>query len=91
MTTRGSIMRISVFDKVTTFSQRLAARGHAHTTINHARFKRQQGATAIEYAIIAAIVVIALLTFVGGEDSIGDRIGAIFTDIKEDLPSSTTP
>lgn len=90
MTTRGSIMRISVFDKVTTFSQRLAARGHAHTTINHARFKRQQGATAIEYAVIAGLIVTVLLIFFASDkgNTFGDIFRNLFGDIKSEISST---
>ncbi|RXE48117.1 Flp family type IVb pilin [Chromohalobacter israelensis] len=65
-------MHNSLFDKVTTFSQRLAARGHAQRPLNHARFKRQQGATALEYAVIAALVIAALIIVFGSSGSDGE-------------------
>ncbi|MCI0510318.1 pilus assembly protein Flp/PilA [Chromohalobacter marismortui] len=69
-------MRISLIDKFTTLTQRIAARGHAAKPLNQARFKRQQGATAIEYAIIAALVTAALFVAFGQTG-----LGSIFTDL----------
>lgn len=78
-------MRISLIDKFTTLTQRIAARGHAAKQLNQARFKRQQGATAIEYAVIAAVIAVALLVFFNGEGGLASKIEAVFTDVSTEL------
>ncbi|MDE3737426.1 MULTISPECIES: Flp family type IVb pilin [Pseudomonas] len=44
--------------------------------------KEEEGASGIEYAIIAAMVAAVIVTFSGG---IGDRVSEIFTTISENL------
>ncbi|WP_280569046.1 Flp family type IVb pilin [Chromohalobacter sp. 296-RDG] len=80
-------MRISLIDKFTTLTQRIAAQGHATKAVNQARFKRQQGATAIEYAIIAGTIAIIIFAVFGTDDSsgLGQIFDNIFTDIKAKL------
>lgn len=44
--------------------------------------KREDGATAIEYAIIAGLIAVAIITTVG---LLGDQIEIVFDKIKEAL------
>jgi pilus assembly protein Flp/PilA len=48
-------------------------------------FKSEEGASAIEYALIAAMVAIALVAFV---EPINTAITGIFTDIRDALVTS---
>lgn len=75
-------MRISLIDKFTTLTQRIAARSHAAKSLNQARFKRQQGATAIEYAIIAAVIALAVLAASSTID-IESVFKTFFTEVKD--------
>ncbi|ABE59009.1 Flp family type IVb pilin [Chromohalobacter israelensis] len=84
-------MRNSLFDKVTTFSQRLAARGHAQRPLNHARFKRQQGATAIEYAIIAGVVAVVIIAVFNGDEGLQNIFGGIFDSIAQAVGTAEDP
>jgi pilus assembly protein Flp/PilA len=40
--------------------------------------RNQSGATAIEYALIAALIGVAIVASVGG---LGDSVNAMFTDV----------
>lgn len=44
--------------------------------------KDEDGATAIEYGLIAALIAVAIITAVG---SLGDRISAAFTSVDTGL------
>jgi len=46
--------------------------------------KDEEGATAIEYGLIAGLIAIAILAAVGG---IGDRLAQVFADIRDALPA----
>ncbi|SOC56214.1 pilus assembly protein Flp/PilA [Chromohalobacter canadensis] len=83
-------MRISLIDKFTTLTQRIAARSHAAKPLNQARFKRQQGATAIEYAVIAGLIVAVLVIFFASGDgnTFGDIFRNLFSDIKSEISSA---
>ena len=82
-------MRISLIDKFTTLAQRLAAQGHATKAVNQARFKRQQGATAIEYAIIAGVVAVVIIAVFTGTDGLEDTFDGVFEKISGVLSDST--
>ncbi|MCK2042143.1 Flp family type IVb pilin [Chromohalobacter sp. TMW 2.2308] len=79
-------MRISLIDKFTNLTQRIAARSHAAKPLNQARFKRQQGATAIEYAIIAAVIALAVLAASSSIDIQG-LFENFFTEVKDAIGS----
>ncbi|RIX84000.1 Flp family type IVb pilin [Acidovorax cavernicola] len=52
------------------------------------RFLRdEEGATAIEYGIIAGLISVAMITAIIGNDGIGAKITAIWGDIKTSLSS----
>lgn len=62
----------------------LIQRGHAEAsaTLNTAASRRQRGASATEYAIIVALVAIALTTaFAAGTEGSGGLVGAFTTFI----------
>ena len=47
----------------------------------------EEGASGIEYALVAAMVAVALVLFV---EPVRTAISTVFTDIQETLESSTT-
>ena len=50
------------------------------------RFLRdEEGATAIEYGIIAGLISVVMITAVAGTGGIGDLLGKIWDDIKLEL------
>ncbi|SFP98993.1 Flp family type IVb pilin [Variovorax sp. 770b2] len=50
------------------------------------RFLRdEEGATAIEYGIIAGLISIAIVTVLTGTDGLGARLAAVFTSISTSL------
>ena len=49
-------------------------------------FKREDGATAIEYAIIAGLISVVII---GAATSLGDEIKTIFQDILKGLEERT--
>lgn len=48
--------------------------------------KSEEGATAIEYGLIAALVAVAAIT---GMTAVGDSLDATFTSVSGDLDSAT--
>lgn len=58
-------------------STELTQRGAVAMQLNHSKFRRQRGATAIEYAVIAALVAVALFVIFGGGEG---GFQSIFTD-----------
>ncbi|QSI33194.1 Flp family type IVb pilin [Variovorax sp. RKNM96] len=49
------------------------------------RFLRdEEGATAIEYGLIAGLISVAIAVIVGG---VGDRLEGVFTQIRNALPA----
>ncbi len=64
----------------------LIQRGHAEAsaTLNTAASRRQRGASAIEYVIIAAVIGFAIFVVAGGvgEDS---AVGAAFSDFFDNI------
>ncbi|MFC3052506.1 Flp family type IVb pilin [Kordiimonas pumila] len=47
--------------------------------------RSEEGATAIEYGLIAALVAIALITALG---ALGDSLGTIFGDVSDTLDTN---
>lgn len=84
-------MRISLIDKFTTLTQRIAARSHAAKPLNQARFKRQQGATAIEYAIIAGVVAVVIIAVFNGDKGLQNIFGGIFDSIAQAVGTAENP
>jgi pilus assembly protein Flp/PilA len=53
-----------------------------------ARFLRdEEGATAIEYGIIAGLISIAIVTVLNANDGLGARLARVFTNITNALPA----
>ncbi|RTD88511.1 Flp family type IVb pilin [Variovorax atrisoli] len=53
------------------------------------RFLRdEEGATAIEYGIIAGLISVAIVTVLAGEDGLGKRLAKVFQDITNKLAST---
>ena len=53
-----------------------------------ARFLRdEEGATAIEYGIIAGLISIAIVTVLNTENGLGARLSRVFTTITNALPA----
>jgi len=52
--------------------------------------KDQRGVSAIEYAVLAAIIVGLLVTVVGGDDGLTAVIETTFDNIKEQISSLNT-
>ncbi|WP_152662887.1 Flp family type IVb pilin [Halomonas sp. HG01] len=66
------------------------AKAHAHLAarqLNRPVFHRQRGASGIEYVVIAAMVVLAIVVFVPG---IQDGVTQLFTDLADSLPELET-
>jgi pilus assembly protein Flp/PilA len=58
------------------------------------RFLRdEEGATAIEYGIIAGLISIAIVGVLSTADGLGPRLARVFTNITNALPAApaTTP
>ncbi|GEK47849.1 hypothetical protein HPA02_21320 [Bisbaumannia pacifica] len=72
-----------VIEKTTALSQR----GAVAMRINHPIFRKQQGASAIEYVVIAA--VIALAVFVASEAGIADAFSGFFDRVTDAITEST--
>ncbi|OGS49136.1 MAG: hypothetical protein A3J40_06960 [Erythrobacter sp. RIFCSPHIGHO2_12_FULL_63_10] len=47
--------------------------------------KNEQGATAIEYGLIAALIAIAAITAMG---TLGDQLSATFTTVSDELETA---
>ena len=61
---------------------------NAHIT----RFLRdEEGATAIEYGIIAGLMAVILLAVFTGEDGVQGTLQAIFTNVRNVATGATTP
>ncbi|WP_253448264.1 Flp family type IVb pilin [Halomonas sp. Y3] len=71
----------------------LIQRGHAEAsaTLNTAASRRQRGASAIEYVIIAAVIAFAIFAVAGiGDDSlIGSAFKTFFDQIADIVTDST--
>jgi pilus assembly protein Flp/PilA len=48
-------------------------------------FKNEEGATAIEYGLIAALIAVAII---GALTSVGSRLTTTFNNVADNLPSS---
>lgn len=56
-----------------------------------ARFLRdEEGATAIEYGIIAGLISVSIVVVLAGEDGLGKRLAKVFQDITDKLTSTKT-
>ncbi|MDP9605957.1 UNVERIFIED_ORG: pilus assembly protein Flp/PilA [Variovorax paradoxus] len=54
-----------------------------------ARFLRdEEGATAIEYGIIAGLISVTIVAVLSGEDGLGARLAKVFSDITSKLTST---
>ena len=54
-----------------------------------ARFLRdEEGATAIEYGIIAGLISVVMITAITGQGGIGESLSTIWTDIKTKLAAA---
>ncbi|WP_432727731.1 Flp family type IVb pilin [Variovorax sp. W6] len=54
-----------------------------------ARFLRdEEGATAIEYGIIAGLISVAIVGVLAGNDGLGARLAKVFTDITSELKTT---
>lgn len=61
---------------------------NAHIT----RFLRdEEGATAIEYGIIAGLMAVILLAVFNGNDGVRGTLEAIFTNVRNVATGATTP
>ncbi len=49
----------------------------------------EEGASGIEYALIAAMVAASLAAFVGGTDGLGPKVTQIFKDLTDAMPKKT--
>lgn len=54
----------------------------------HTFFKNEEGASAIEYSIIAALISVVIITAV---TNVGNEINGVFQDIFNNLKAATTP
>lgn len=52
-----------------------------------AYFKNEDGATAIEYALLAALIAVALI---GGASAMGVSITGLFTGVDSDIEAALT-
>ncbi|GKW50338.1 Flp family type IVb pilin [Halomonas sp. NCCP-2165] len=66
----------NMFEKITALMQR----GAVTMQLNRPKFRKQRGASAIEYVVIAA--VIALAVFVGSELGLADAFKTFFEKVK---------
>jgi pilus assembly protein Flp/PilA len=51
-------------------------------------FKNEDGATAIEYGLIAALIAVAAITTMG---ALGEELSATFSDVSTELADARTP
>ncbi len=51
-------------------------------------FKNEDGATAIEYGLIAALIAVAAITTMG---ALGDELSSTFGNVSEELVDARTP
>ena len=51
-------------------------------------FKNDDGATAIEYGLIAALIAVAAITTMG---ALGDELSATFGNVSDELVDARTP
>ena len=51
----------------------------------HTIIKNEQGATAIEYGLLAALIAVAIVLTVKG---VGDGLNNTFTEVKDNLPAA---
>jgi len=49
----------------------------------------EEGATAIEYGIIAGLISIAIVTVLSGTGSVGDKLSIVFSTIANKLAAIT--
>jgi len=49
----------------------------------------EEGATAIEYGIIAGLISIAIVTVLSGNGSVGDKLSTVFSTIANKLAAIT--
>jgi len=50
--------------------------------------KKEDGATAIEYGLIAALIAVAIITAAG---NIGDSLDTMFSSVSTELSGAVTP
>lgn len=56
------------------------------------RFLRdEEGATAIEYGIIAGLISVVMITAIIGDDGIGKSLETIWGSIKSSIATAATP
>jgi pilus assembly protein Flp/PilA len=56
------------------------------------RFLRdEEGATAIEYGIIAGLISVVMITAITGDGGIGKSLGTIWENIKSSVATAATP
>jgi pilus assembly protein Flp/PilA len=60
----------------------------AHAGISTKIFKNEDGATAIEYGLIAALIAVAAITTMG---ALGEELSATFGDVSTELADARTP
>lgn len=51
-------------------------------------FKNEEGASAIEYSIIAALIAVVIVTAAG---DVGNQINSVFGDISDALKTTSAP
>ncbi|WP_395614683.1 Flp family type IVb pilin [Sphingorhabdus sp.] len=51
-------------------------------------FKNEDGATAIEYGLIAALIAVAAITTMG---TLGDELSSTFGNVSDELVDARTP
>ena len=51
----------------------------------------EEGATAIEYGIIAGLISIAIVGVLSGDTGLGKKLSGVFTYISDKLAALTTP
>jgi pilus assembly protein Flp/PilA len=51
-------------------------------------FKNEDGATAIEYGLIAALIAVAAITTMG---ALGDELSSTFGNVSDELVDARTP
>ena len=48
-------------------------------------FRNEEGATAIEYGLIAALIAVAAITAMG---AVGDQLNNTFTEVSTEMPGA---
>jgi pilus assembly protein Flp/PilA len=51
-----------------------------------ARFEREEGATAVEYGLLVALIAVAIIIAV---TAVGDGLTNLFNDVADELPAGT--